>query len=267
MRTLLLSLCLALTAGAQAPNTLTQAEKKEGWTLLFDGRSMKGWQPVPADAWAVEDGCLKSLSHPALREDLISQAAYGDFELKFDWKVAPGSNSGVKYKIQDSVLVDNQQLPQRMSFEKQVAYFLKTRSARRELVKKGADAQVYPVAFEYQVIDDAKHSDALHNVSSRAGALYRMAAPSTPAAKPVGEFNEARIVVHGLHVEHWLNGVKVVDTRLDTPQVRASIEQRWAADNPVRDLLEKMPQQRCPISLQNHNDVAWYRNIKIRELK
>jgi hypothetical protein len=267
MRTLLLSLCLALAAAAQTPNTLTAAEKKEGWKLLFDGRSMKGWQPVPADAWAVEDGCLKSLSHPLLREDLISRASYGDFELRFDWKVAPGSNSGVKYKIQDNVLVDDHQVPERMSFEKQVAYFLRTRSGKRELVKKGSDAQMYPVAFEYQVIDDSKHPDALHNLSSRAGALYRMAAPAQAAARPVGEFNEARIIVRGMQVEHWLNGVKVVETRLDAPEVRKSIEQRWAADNPVRDLLEKLPRARCPISLQNHNDVAWYRNIRIRELK
>jgi hypothetical protein len=267
MRTLLLTLCLSIAACAQAPNTLTPAEKKEGWKLLFDGKSMQGWQPVAAGTWTVEDGCLKSLSHPLLREDLISQAAFGDFELKFDWKVAPGSNSGVKYKIQDTVLVDNHQAPQPMPFEQQVAYFLKTRAAKRELVTRGADAQIYPVAFEYQVIDDSKHPDALHNASSRAGSLYRMAAPSTAAARPVGEFNEGRIVVRGMHVEHWLNGVKVVDTRLDAPAVRAAIEQRWAADNPVRDLLEKMPKQRCPISLQNHNDVAWYRNIKIRELK
>lgn len=271
MRTLLLSLSLAhvaaVAASAQAPNSLTQAEKKEGWKLLFDGKSMKGWLPVAADTWAVEDGCLKSLSRPLLREDLISAAAYQDFELKFEWKVAPGSNSGVKYKIQDTVLVDDHQVPERMSFEKQVAYFLKTRSGKRELVKKGSDAQIYPVAFEYQVIDDSKHPDALRNASSRAGALYRMAAPSSAAARPVGEFNEARIVVRGLHVEHWLNGVKVVDTTLDAPEVRKLIEQRWAADNPVRELLEKMPKPRAPISLQNHNDVAWYRNIKIRELK
>ena len=142
MRTLLLSLCLALAASAQAPNTLTPAEKKDGWKLLFDGKSMQNWRPVPADAWAVEDGCLKSLSHPLLREDLISRQSYGDFELKFEWKVAPGSNSGVKYKIQDSVLVDDHQTPQRMPFEKQVAYFMKTRSGKRELVKKIGRAHV-----------------------------------------------------------------------------------------------------------------------------
>ncbi|MBI4891566.1 MAG: DUF1080 domain-containing protein [Acidobacteria bacterium] len=267
MRTILLATLLAAAAAAQTANTLSAEEKKAGWKLLFDGKTMNGWLPVPADAWAVEDGCLKSLSRPLLREDLVSKKEFGDFELAFEWKVAPGSNSGVKYKIQDTVLVDDHQTPQRMSFEKQVDYFMKTRAGKRELVKKGDDAQVFPVAFEYQVIDNDKHSDALRNASSRAGALYRMSAPSQAAAKPVGEFNQARIVVRGKHVEHWLNGVKVVDTTFDAPEVRAGIEQRWAPDSPVRDLLERLPKARCPISLQNHNDVAWYRNIKFRDLK
>ncbi len=267
MRTVLLATLLAATAAAQATNTLTAEEKKAGWKLLFDGKSMKGWLPVAADTWGVEDGCLKSLARPVLREDLITKRQFGDFELAFEWKVAPGSNSGVKYKIQDTVLVDDKQTPEKMSFEKQVNYFMKTRAGKRELVQRGHDAQIFPVAYEYQVIDNEKHSDALRNASSRAGALYRMSVPKQAVTKPVGEFNQARIVVQGKHVEHWLNGVKVVDTSFDAPEVRAGIEQRWAADSPVRDLLERMPKTRCPISLQNHNDVAWYRNIKIRELK
>ncbi len=97
-----------------------------------------------------------------------------------------GANSGVKYLIQDSVLVDPRQLPEgaRLNFEQQVGWFLQHRSAKRELVQPGSGAQVYPVAFEYQVIDDRKHIDALYNASSRAGALYRMAAPSQSAARP-----------------------------------------------------------------------------------
>ncbi|HEY3441889.1 MAG TPA: DUF1080 domain-containing protein [Paludibaculum sp.] len=266
MRTVLLLVSAASLVFAQAPNTLTPAEKAAGWQLLFDGQSMKGWQPTAAGTWAIEDGCLKSLSKPVLREDLISNAAFGDFELTFEWKVAPGSNSGVKYRIQDAVLVDDHQLPNKMPFEQQVAYFLKTRSAKKELVQAGSDAQVYPVAFEYQVIDDAKHPDAIRNASSRAGALYRMAAPTEAAAKPVGEFNQGRIVLRGKHVQHYLNGIKVVEIDLDAPQVRASIEQRWAAGNPVRDLLENMPKAMTPVAIQHHNDVAWYRNVKIRPL-
>lgn len=259
---------LACAQSAAPPNALTAEQKRAGWKLLFDGRSLAGWRQAAEGAWSVEDGCIHAVPRPLLREDLVTEEEFGDFELVFEWKVAPGANSGVKYLIQDSVLVDEKQLPEgtRLSFEQQVGWFLAHRSAKRELVRPGSGAQVYPVAFEYQVIDDRKHIDALYNASSRAGALYRMAAPSAQAARPAGEFNEGRIVLRGLHVEHWLNGVKVVDIRLDDPQVRASIEKRWPADNPVRRLLVEIPKRRSPVALQHHNDEAWFRNIRIRPL-
>lgn len=261
---------LALSAAAQTtPNRLTDAERKAGWRLLFDGKTMQGWAAAAEGAWTMEDGCLKAVPRPVLREDLVTLSEFGDFELVFEWKVAPGANSGVKYLIQDSVLVDEKQLPEgmRLNFEQQVGWFLEHRSAKRELVKPGSGAQVYPVAFEYQVIDDSKHPDALYNASSRAGALYRMAAPAQAAAKPAGEFNEGRIVLRGLHAEHWLNGVKVVDIRLDDPQVKESVERRWKEGHPVRRLLIEIPKRRAPIALQHHNDAAWFRNLKIRELR
>jgi hypothetical protein len=265
-----LLLCAAMAAAwTQAqPNTLTEAERRGGWKLLFDGKTMQGWARAAEGAWTVEDGCLKALPRPVLREDLMTLEEFGDFEMVFEWKVAPGSNSGVKYLIQDVVLVDEKQLPSgmRLNFEQQVGWFLEHRSAKRELVQPGSEAQVYPVAFEYQVIDDRKHPDALLNASSRAGALYRMAAPSQAAAKPPGQFNEGRIVLRGLHVEHWLNGVKVVDIRLDDAQVRESVEKRWKEGHPVRRLLVEIPKRRTPVALQHHNDAVWFRNVKIREL-
>ncbi|MBI5281373.1 MAG: DUF1080 domain-containing protein [Candidatus Solibacter usitatus] len=268
MKSIFTMMAVSAALWAQAPNTLSKQEQAAGWRLLFDGKTTQGWQAAGADTWAVEDGCLKALPRPVLREDLISTQEFGDFELSFEWKVAAGSNSGVKYKLQDAVLVDARQLPDpKMQFEKQVAYFMKNRAARREAVQRGSGAQVYTVAFEYQVIDDEKHTDALHNAASRAGALYRMAAPSKNVVKPVGEFNQGRIVLRGKHVEHWLNGVKVVEIDLDSAQVRASVEERWEAGHPVRELLEKMPKARCPVALQHHNDAAWFRNVKIRELK
>jgi len=256
-------------AGAQAPNTLTPEDRREGWRLLFDGKTMRGWAPAAKGAWTVEDGCLKAVPRPVLREDLLTEEEFGDFEFSFEWRVAPGANSGVKYLIQDVVLVDEKQLPGglRLNFEQQVGWFLEHRSAKRELVQAGSGAQVYPVAFEYQVIDDRKHPDALMNASSRAGALYRMAAPAQAAAKPAGQFNEGRIVLRGLRVEHWLNGVKVVDIRLDDPRVRESVERRWKAGHPVRRLLTEIPKRRSPVALQHHNDEAWFRNLKIRELR
>lgn len=267
MRLPVLGLTLAAALCAQQqPNTLSPQEKKDGWILLFDGKSLNGWTKAGADAWTVENGCIKSLHEPKLREDLLSTATFGDFELTFEWKVAPGSNSGVKYLIQDAVLVDAAQLPTRMSFEKQVAYEFEHHSAKLANVKAGTGAQIYPVAFEYQVIDNQRHPDALHNPLSRAASLYRMAGATKDATKPVGEFNVGRIVVRGKHVEHWLNGVKVVDTDLDTPDVRKHIEERWTADNPVRAMLEDRPKHVTPVALQHHDDTAWFRNIKIRRL-
>lgn len=266
---LLLCAAAALAAAAQTANRLTEAEARAGWRLLFDGRTMHGWAAAAEGAWMVEEGCLKAAPRPVLREDLVTLSEFGDFELVFEWKVAPGANSGVKYLIQDSVLVDEKQLPEgmRLNFEQQVGWFLEHRSAKRERVKPGSGAQVYPVAFEYQVIDDSRHPDALYNASSRAGALYRMAAPAQAAAKPAGEFNEGRIVLRGLHAEHWLNGVKVVDIRLDDPQVKESVQRRWKEGHPVRRLLVEIPKRRTPIALQHHNDAAWFRNVKIRELR
>lgn len=268
MRLPVIGLILAATLSAQQqPNTLTQDEKKLGWTLLFDGKDLKGWTKAGADAWTVEDGCIKSLSNPKLREDLLTTAAFGDYVLTFEWKVAPGSNSGVKYKIQDSVLIDAAQMPNpKISFEQQVAYEFQHHSARLDKVKAGTGAQIYPVAFEYQVIDNQRHPDALHSVSSRAASLYRMAAATKDMTKPVGEFNLGKIVVRGKHVEHWLNGVKVVDTDLDSPEIRKHIAERWPVGHPVREMLDNMPKQITPIALQHHNDVAWFRNIKIRRL-
>lgn len=268
MRMPVIALVLLAPLSAQGLNTLSAGERQAGWRLLFDGRTFGGWQAAAGGAWTIEEGCLKAQAKPRLREDLLTRDSFRNFELVFEWKVAPGSNSGVKYLIQDVVLVDERQLPPgaRLPFEEQVAWFLERGSARRALAEGGSGAEVYPVAFEYQVIDDSKHPDALLNASSRAGALYRMAAPAAQAARRAGEFNQGRIVVRDLHVEHWLNGVKVVDTRLDNAQVRKSIEMRWKPGNPVGKLLLEIPKRKTPVALQHHNDPAWFRNIKIREL-
>lgn len=270
MRTAAL-LIVSLAATAQQPNTLTAREKKEGWRLLFDGTSFAGWRTAAGSTefpgWNIDQGTVHSLARPSIREDVFSQQEFANFELKFEWRVAPKANSGVKYRIQDSFLVDEEQIQPRIRrFELQVEYEAVHRQARREKVRPGSGAQEYPVAFEYQVIDDAGHPDSAKNLTSRAGALYRMAAPTKAMAKPVGEWNEARIVVRGTMVEHWLNGEKVVDTNLTSPQVREQIEARWKDSPTVLKLLTEVSKRRTPIALQHHNDEAWYRNIKLRPL-
>lgn len=255
---------LSLTAQAQTPNTLTPAEKSAGWILLFDGKTMNGWvdpreKTPPGDAWSIEDGCLKPTAHPRITEDLFSKQTFRDFELTFEWKISAGGNSGLKYRIQDHLFL--LPLEPKERFESSVERSFEKRSNERP-----AKGQDYVIGFEYQMTDDAKNLDALTNVKHTAGALYDMVAPASKASKPVGEFNESRIVVKGNHVEHWLNGVKVVDSTLDSPDALAGINKRWANAPHVRELLANQPRKDCPISLQNHGDNAWFRSIKIRKL-
>lgn len=262
MRSLAL-LMAAFAAGAAAQNnTLTPEEKKAGWILLFDGKTMNHWvdprtKNPPGDAWTIEDGCLKANQHPKITEDLFSRDTWRDFELVFDWRISPAGNSGVKYRIQDHFFV-------RLSpgrFESMVE-----NSLLKPVEGRPAHGQDYVVGFEYQLTDDSSNSDATSNIKHTAGALYDMVAPAQHVTKPVGEFNHSRIVLKGNHVEHWLNGVKVVDSSLDSPDAMAGIEKRWSVAPKVLEMLAKQPKKDCPISLQNHDNDAWFRNIKIRPL-
>jgi len=221
------------------PNTLTAAEKKAGWTLLFDGKSLTGWrgfhkETVPA-GWAVEDGCIKKV--PGKGElgqaggDLITVDQFANFEFSIEWKLSPGGNSGIKYLVSES------------------------------LPPTGRSG----VSFEMQVLDDERHPDAKMGIAGNrtAGALYDLIAPSkNKVLKPVGEFNEARLVVKGNHIEHWLNGVKVVEFERQSPALKALI-----AKSKFKDTKGFGETAKGHILIQDHGDPAWYRNIKIRPLK
>lgn len=254
MRTVITLLLLCAMAGAQ-----------DGWISLFDGKTMNHWvdprqMNPPGDSWTIEDGCLKARSKPHINEDLFSDQTFRDFELEFDWRISPRGNSGVKYRIQDHLWVPRVPgAPQK--FELQVERGYLNRVAGRPQM-----GQDYVVGFEYQITDDSANRDAKSNRKHTAGALYDMVAPSSAAALPVGEFNHSRIVLRGNHVEHWMNGVKVVDSSLDSPAALEGIEKRWAGAPHVLELLTRQPKKDCPISLQNHGDEAWFRNIRIRKL-
>jgi hypothetical protein len=249
----------------QQPNTLSRAEKAAGWILLFDGKTMQGWEDPskknpPGDAWSIEGGALKAKRRPQVRQDLFTTATFRDFELAFDWRISPKGNSGVKYRIQDRFFVEEKSSdPARARFEDNTNYRMLHR-----LSQFPADGQEYVVGFEYQVVDNAALPSGRGELQ-RAGSLYDMIGVSTDASRPVGEWNNARIVVRGTRIEHWLNAVKVVDSALDSAQVKAGIEHRWGAGTPVtRTLTNPKPEGR--ICLQNHNDEAWFRNIKVRKL-
>jgi hypothetical protein len=255
----IVSVLACCAAGDRPPNALTAGEKSHGWTLLFDGKTMDGWddprlKTPPGDAWTIEDGCLKANAHPRITEDLFTVDTFGDFELEFDWRISPGGNSGVKYRIQDHRFV----APMKGTFEQSVE-----QSFRHPVGQRPARGQDYVIGFEYQVIDN---SDVRNSPKQMAGALYDMVAPSTQTARPVGEFNHSRILVRGNHVEHWMSGVKVIDTALDSPEALEGIKTRWGIAPHVYELLAMQPKRDCPISLQNHGADAWFRNIKIRRL-
>jgi 3-keto-disaccharide hydrolase len=238
------------------------AQSQDGdWQVLFDGKTMHGWddpaqKSPPGDSWTIEKGCLKARPKPRLREDLLTNAAFRDFELQFDWRVAPGANSGVKYRIQDHLILSD---PKIEKFEDWVQYSLLHR--RPDRPGKG---QEYVIGFEYQVIDNGKHADARRGSKYQAAALYDLVGASQDVTRPVGEFNHARLVVKGNHVEHWLNGVKVVDA--DLAEAARAAAARWGDDSMVYKLLSTQPRKETPISLQNHGDAAWFRDIKIRAL-
>lgn len=250
-------LCAALTVPLAS-------QAQSGWVALFDGKTMAGWddprQKVPpGDAWTIEDGCLKAKRGPHITEDLFTKDVFRDFELDWEWKVAPGANSGVKYRIQDRVILARYPAHR---FEDVVNFSVENRPAARP--DRG---QEYVVGFEYQMLDNTRNADARAGTSHQAGALYDIVGPSRDVTRPVGEFNASRLVVKGNHVEHWLNGVKVVETDLDSALAAERIARRWGAGTPVTVDLTKQPRKDCPISLQNHGDDTWFRDIRIRRLE
>jgi hypothetical protein len=267
----ILSILFAACCSAQS-NTLTPEEKAAGWQLLFDGQSMKGWldpakKNQPGNAWTVSDGCLKTVMKPRIEEDLVSDRSFGDFELVFDWKISERGNTGIKYRIQDLLFVDSAKNSVKgIRFEEQIGREYRERTSDRANLKPDQKGFVYTVGFEFQLLDDARHPDALRNSSHTCGALYGMAPPTARTARPAGEWNDARLVVKGAQVEHWINGTKVLETRLDDPANLQGPKKRWGPAPQLYEMLSR-PKPRGPISLQHHGDEVWFRNIKLRELR
>ena len=177
-------------------NHLTAQDSAAGWRLLFDGTAITQWraykkQSVPA-GWHAQDGAL---SKELATEDLISRDQFGDFELAFDWKIAPGGNAGVFYRGTE-----------------------------------GYD-HIYWSAPEYQLLDDAGHIDGKDRLTS-AGAAYAVYPSPAGVVKPGGEWNSSRIVAQGAHVEHWLNGTKTVEYELWSPDWEAKVKASKFKDYP-----------------------------------
>jgi hypothetical protein len=233
----------SVTALAAAPNTLTPQEQAAGWKLLFDGRSTAGWHTygknsVTAGSWKIKDGCLvlpAGNGRPnGTGGDLVTNAMFTNFEFEFEWRVGPVGNSGVEYLFTEG--------------EKRTANFYP------------GDTGDSPVGFEYQVLDDAPHAN---NAANRlAASIYSLVTPTGKTLRPVGEFNQGRIVVDGNHVEHWLNGRKVAECELGSPEL-----QRIIANSKYKPYPGVGVKRATAIALQDHGAEVAYRNLKIRELR
>ena len=218
-------------------NTLTEAEKEGDWQLLFNGSSMTQWRGVgkenfPDKGWTIENGLLivnKGGSDQAERGgDIITNKTYGSFDFKFDFRLTEKSNGGIKY-----------------------------------FVKEYTEGQrTWAIGCEYQIIDDS-HQDLTNDKDKKRmlASLYELFEPQNRPLRPIGEWNQGRILVEGKHVEHWLNGTRVLAYERGSEQFeRARLASKFDK-YPEFGILEK-----GHILLQDHGDEVQFRNLNIKEL-
>jgi len=266
---MLLTLALAAGLAPAADNQLTPGEQRAGWKLMFDGNSFRNWRDPakltpPGDSWVIEGGCLRARPAPRIREDLFSEESFGDFEFKFDWRLPPGGNSGVKYRIQRSVFMDFTKVqPGEGGWEGQVFRELTSPKSVRSKMAPEATANEFALGFEFQLVDDERDPGARSDPRTATGALYSMIAPTARAARPIGEWNQSLFVVQGDRIEHWINGVKVLEGSLNSEDVRAGAQQRWGRYPILVEMFTK-PKPAGFVCLQHHTTGAWFRNLKIR---
>ncbi len=229
-------------------NTLSADEQKAGWKLLWDGKTSEGWRSAksesfPAHGWTMRDGVLTVHDNKGEESagggDIITRQRYSDFELMADFKLTPGANSGIKIFVQPDISpVDK---------------------------KTGAKTAVgSAIGCEFQVLDDALHPDAkLGKDGDRTiGSLYDlMPAPKDKKVLPVGEWNHARILSRGQHIEFWLNDQKTVEFERGSEAFRAVV-----AESKFKNIPDFGEWADGHILLQEHGNEVSYRNIKIRVL-
>ncbi len=236
---------LKITDLSPPPNTLSAAEQAAGWKLLWDGRTTAGWRSAkaenfPAKGWIIENGELTVLAtggaESAAGGDIVTRERYSQFELTLDFKITSGANSGIKYFCQPNL---------------------------DPITGAGAPAATgSAIGLEFQILDDERHPDAKlgHDGNRTIGSLYDL----IPAARskepnPIGEWNQARIVVSGRRVEHWLNGQQVVIYERGSEVFREAV-----AASKYKNIPGFGEWADGHILLQDHGDRVSFRNIKIR---
>jgi hypothetical protein len=208
-------------------NELTAKEKAAGWKLLFNGTDLSGWrqygkQTPPGPGWKVEDGILKKLDG-VRGGDIITVDTFNDFDLSWEWRIEPKANNGVKYLV--------------------------------------TEKRPNGPGHEYQMIDDEHGGDA-GAPKRQTASFYDVLPPKMEASNPPGEWNASRILIKGNHVEHWLNGKKVLEYELGSAEVKAAV-----AKSKFKNAAGFGEKIQGHIMLTDHHDAAWFRNVKIRELK
>lgn len=225
------------TAAVAMENILTDEEKAAGWELLFDGSTLNGWKRYNHDTigplWSVQQGAImcdgQGLSEGTanIGGSLITTRPFGNFELTTEWKLSPGGNSGILYHVVEGTKYEHD----------------------------------YETGPEFQVMDDTGWKDSLRE-EQKVGSNYDMfAAPATKKVNPVGEWNTARLIYNNGHVEHWLNGEKVVEFEESSPDFTKRYKKSKWVDHPDWNKFKS-----GAISLQDHGAPVYYRNIKIRAL-
>lgn len=211
-------------------NTLTEKEKKEGWRLLFNGKNTDGWKPFQGkeiSGWKVIDGVLNNSGVGSDHGgDIVTREKFQSFELYVEWKVAPQSNSGIFYHVNEKI-----------------------------------GKAIYESGPEYQLIDDKGWPEKLLD-NQYSGADYGMYAPQNAMVKNLNDWNQTRIIVDGTHVQHYLNGVKVVDYYLWDNDWKSRKENGKWKEFPYYGMAKK-----GQIGLQDHGGLAQFRNIKIKVIK
>lgn len=218
----------ATAPAATAPAvTAPAAQDTGGWQSLFDGRSLSAWRGYQASdlpaGWKVADGAFMKAGTTG---DIVTKAQFGDFELELEWKIARGGNAGIFYRATEEY------------------------------------PRVYWSATEYQLLDDANAADGRNRLTS-AGAAYGLYPAPEGVLKPAGEWNHTRIVARGTHVEHWLNGQKLLEYDYGSPDWEAKVKASKFAAWPNYG---RAP--RGHIGIQgDHNGELWFRNVRVRELR
>ena len=215
-------------------NILTQKEKNEGWKLIFDGSSTAGWhsygRAASGPSWKVNDGTLyyDTTDERKLHDrDLVTNNEYENFDLKYEWKIAPKGNSGLLFDVNEDTLMYR---------------------------------QTYFTGLEMQIIDNNGHPDA-KNPKHRAGDLYDLIAVSKETVRPLEQFNEAQITLNQGKLDLYLNGTHVVSTTMWDENWN-----KLVAASKFKSMPGFAKTKKGRIALQSHGSMVWFRNVKIREL-